>query len=143
MTCLPAHFSGIGRSRLPSRQESAGLPGRPPSQANPESSCLRRQIPPAVCSRCTRRDGTPFAPCARTQELALMLNRQSMPAIPVTALAMSADFEQLVQAAFGSPHFALSIVREGLRDATLDVAAAGVVVVDLDSTQGEQFLALD
>jgi pilus assembly protein CpaE len=74
-----------------------------------------------------------------------MLNRHSMPAIRVVVLTTSADFEQLVQAAFGSSRFVLSIVREGLRGAgaTLDVGDAGIVIVDLDSTQKDEFLALD
>src|SRR5262249_35069140 len=91
------------------------------------------------------RDGTQLARMCADREIALMLNRHSMPAIRVVVLTTSADFEQLVQAAFGSSRFALSIVREGLRGAatTLGAGDAGIVIVDLDSTQRDEFMALE
>jgi pilus assembly protein CpaE len=82
----------------------------------------------------------------QTPEIAFMFNRHSLIAIQVVVLTPNADFEELVRAAFGfGAKFSLSVVKGGLLSdgATLDVAGAGVVIVDLDSTQTEEFLALD
>jgi pilus assembly protein CpaE len=83
--------------------------------------------------------------CAQTREIVLMLNRQSMPAIQVVVLTASADFNQLVRAAFGGARCNLSIVQGGLPRGgeTLDVTDAGLVIVDLDSTKNEELWALD
>ena len=73
-----------------------------------------------------------------------MLNHHSLPPVRALVLAASADFERLARTALGAPRFHLSIVHGGLRSsATLDVSNIGVVVVDLDSTNREEFLALD
>src|SRR5215471_18118033 len=106
---------------------------------------VRPAVRPPLCNRCPSRDGTQLARMCAAREIALMLNRHSMPAIRVVVLTTSADFEQLVQAAFGSSRFALSIVREGLRGAaaTLGAGDAGIVIVDLDSTQRDEFMALE
>lgn len=75
-----------------------------------------------------------------------MLNGQTVPVIQVVVLTASADFEQLVRTAFGcGGQFSLSVVQRGLLNggATLDVGRAGVVIVDLDSAEKDEFLALD
>jgi len=71
-----------------------------------------------------------------------MLNTR---AIQVVALSASADFDRLVRAAFGGPRFDLSIAQGGLLrgGSTFEVGDAGAVVVDLDSTDRQQLLALD
>jgi pilus assembly protein CpaE len=74
-----------------------------------------------------------------------MLPNHHGPTLKVLVLTANDDFEQFAQAAFSlGTNFALSMVKGRLVSdaATLDIGDAAVVVVDLDSTQPEEFPAL-
>jgi len=74
-----------------------------------------------------------------------MLPNQHAPTLPVLVLTANDDFEQLARSAFSmGTNFALTLVKGRLVSdaATLEVGAAAVVVVDLDSTEAEEFPAL-
>jgi pilus assembly protein CpaE len=74
-----------------------------------------------------------------------MLPNHHGPTLKVLVLTANDDFEQFAQAAFSlGTNFALSMVKGRLVSdaATLDIGDAAVVVVDLDSTQPEEFSAL-
>lgn len=75
-----------------------------------------------------------------------MLSNDGASVVPVLVLTANKEFEQLARSAFSlGTHFAPSIVngRLATHGATLDVGDAAVVVIDLDSTEREEFLALD
>ena len=74
-----------------------------------------------------------------------MLPNHHGPTLKVLVLTANDDFEQLARVAFSlGTNFALSMVKGRLVGdaATLDIGDAAVVVVDLDSTQPEEFPAL-
>jgi pilus assembly protein CpaE len=74
-----------------------------------------------------------------------MLPNHHGPTLKVLVLTANDDFEQLARVAFSlGTNFALSMVKGRLASdaATLDIGDAAVVVVDLDSTQPEEFPAL-
>jgi len=74
-----------------------------------------------------------------------MLPNHHAPTLPVLVLTANDDFEQLARSAFSlGTNFALSVVKGRVASdaATLDIGDAAVVVVDLDSTQPEEFPAL-
>ena len=65
--------------------------------------------------------------------------------LPVLVLTANDDFEQLARSAFSlGSHFALSVLKGTLvsNAATLDLGEAAVIVVDLDSSQPDEFPAL-
>lgn len=75
-----------------------------------------------------------------------MVPDQCDPVLRVLVLTANDDFEQLARSALNlGANFALSVAKGRLVNdgAALDIGDAAVVVIDLDSTEPEEFLALD